>query len=140
MGACCSGKVALTLLGNNPALISSPIFWLLLAGSVVVLAAFVWQEKRARDPIMDPELVVRQPFLVINVFGLLTGACFMGFFSFIPYYASVQYGMGPLESGAILTPCSLTSTSAGSASRPVSAPCAASSHPTPEVHARRRTA
>ena len=26
----------------------------------------------------------------------------MGFFSFIPYYATVQYGMGPLESGAIL--------------------------------------
>jgi MFS family permease len=31
----------------------------------------------------------------------------MGFFSFIPYYATVQYGMGPLESGAILTPRSL---------------------------------
>jgi len=51
---------------------------------------------------------VRQPFLVVNIFGLLTGACFMGFFSFIPYYATVQYGMGPLESGAILTPRSLT--------------------------------
>ena len=103
-----SFMVALTLLGNDSALISSPIFWLLLVGSVVVLAAFVWQERRASDPIMDLALVVRQPFLVVNVFGLLTGACFMGFFSFIPYYATVQYGMGPLESGAILTPRSLT--------------------------------
>ncbi len=100
--------VALTLLGSNPALLTSPVFWLLLVGSVVALAAFVWQEKRARDPIMDLALVVRQPFLVVNVFGLLTGACFMGFFSFIPYYATVQYGMGPLESGAILTPRSVT--------------------------------
>jgi MFS family permease len=31
-----------------------------------------------------------------------------GCFTFIPYYASVQYGMGPLESGAVLTPRSLT--------------------------------
>jgi EmrB/QacA subfamily drug resistance transporter len=100
--------VALTLLGNAPSFLSSPVFWLLLLGSVLVLAAFVWQEKRASDPIMDLRLVVRQPFLVVNLFGLLTGACFMGFFSFIPYYATVQYGMGPLESGAILTPRSLT--------------------------------
>jgi EmrB/QacA subfamily drug resistance transporter len=99
--------VALTLLGNDPTLLRSPIFWLLLVGSVVVLAAFVWQEKRAPDPIMDLRLVVRQPFLVVNIFGLLTGACFMGFFSFIPFYATVQYGMGPQEIGAILTPRSL---------------------------------
>jgi EmrB/QacA subfamily drug resistance transporter len=100
--------VALTLLGNNPSFLHAPIFWLLMVGSVVVLARFVWQEKRAPDPIMDLALVARQPFLVVNIFGLLTGACFMGFFSFIPYYATVQYGMGPLESGAILTPRSLT--------------------------------
>jgi EmrB/QacA subfamily drug resistance transporter len=99
--------LALTLLGNNPALLGSPVFWLLLAGSIAALVAFVWQERRAPDPIMDLELVIRQPFLVVNVFGLLTGACFMGFFSFIPFYATVQYGMGPLESGAILTPRSL---------------------------------
>jgi MFS family permease len=74
----------------------------------VVLGLFVWQERRAADPILDLSLVVRQPFLVVNIFGLLTGACFMGFFSFIPYYATVQYGMGPLESGVILTPRSLT--------------------------------
>jgi EmrB/QacA subfamily drug resistance transporter len=99
--------VALTLLGNDPTFLRSPIFWLLLVGSVVVLAAFVWQEKRAPDPIMDLRLVVRQPFLVVNIFGVLTGVCFMGFFSFIPFYATVQYGMGPQESGAILTPRSL---------------------------------
>jgi EmrB/QacA subfamily drug resistance transporter len=99
--------VALTMLGQDPTFISSPVFWLLLVGSVVMLGLFVWQETRAPDPILDLSLVVRQPFLVVNIFGVLTGACFMGFFSFIPYFAVVQYGMGPLESGAILTPRSL---------------------------------
>ena len=100
--------VSLTLLGNDPGFIASPAFWALLVGSFVVLALFVLQERRAREPIMDIALVVRQPFLVVNIFGLLTGAVFNGFFSFIPYYATLQYGMGPLESGAILTPRSIT--------------------------------
>jgi MFS family permease len=97
----------LTLLGDDPALIGSPFLWLLFAGSGVTLALFVWQERRAPDPVVDLSLVTRQPFLVVNVFSVLTGACFMGFFSFIPYYATVQYGFGPMESGAILTPRSL---------------------------------
>ncbi|MCC7371156.1 MAG: MFS transporter [Chloroflexi bacterium] len=99
--------VALTILGNNPSFISSPIFWLLLAGSLVLTFLFVKQEQRAPEPILDLSLVNRHPFMVANVFNVLTGACFTGFFSFIPYYATVQYGMGPLESGAILTPRSL---------------------------------
>jgi MFS family permease len=106
-GAIVAFLVALTQLGEDPALIHDPIFWAMIVGSVVLLALFVWQEKRAPEPIVDLSLVVRQPFLVVNIFGLLTGACFMGFFSFIPYYATVQYGMGPLESGAILTPRSI---------------------------------
>lgn len=97
----------LTLLGDDPALIGSPLLWLLFAGSAVTLALFVWQERRAPDPVVDLSLVTRRPFLVVNVFSVLTGACFMGFFSFIPYYATVQYGFGPMESGAILTPRSL---------------------------------
>jgi EmrB/QacA subfamily drug resistance transporter len=106
-GAIVAFLIALTMLGEDPSLIDAPTFWLLLVGSLVLLGMFVWQQKRATDPILDLSLVVRQPFLVVNIFGLLTGACFMGFFSFIPYYATVQYGMGPLESGAILTPRSL---------------------------------
>ncbi|MCC6176879.1 MAG: MFS transporter [Chloroflexi bacterium] len=98
---------ALTLLGDNPAFVASPLFWLLVGGSTVLLVVFLWQERRARDPVLDVSLVGRHPFLVVNVYNLLTGACTQGFFSFVPYYVTVQYGMGPMESGAILTPRSL---------------------------------
>ena len=98
---------ALTLIGDDPALASSPLLWLLFAASGGLLVLFVRQERRAPDPVLDLSLVTRQPFLVVNVFSILTGACFMGFFSFIPYYATVQYEFGPMESGAILTPRSL---------------------------------
>ena len=98
---------ALTLLGDDPSLLGSPWLWVMVAGSGVLLVLFVLQERRAPDPVVDLSLVTRPPFLVVNVFSILTGACFMGFFSFIPYFATVQYGMGPMESGAILTPRSL---------------------------------
>ena len=52
--------------------------------------------------------MTRHPFAVVNIHNFLFGACVWGCFAFVPYYASVQYGMGPLESGAILTPRSIT--------------------------------
>ena len=52
--------------------------------------------------------MTRHPFLVVNLFNFMFGACVFGCFTFVPYYASVQYGMGPFESGAVLTPRSVT--------------------------------
>jgi EmrB/QacA subfamily drug resistance transporter len=98
---------SLTLVGDNPSLVRTPLFWSLIAGAVVLLFAFLWQEKRAPDPVLDLSLVGRHPFLVVNVYNVMTGACTQGFFSFIPYYVTMQYNMGPMESGAILTPRSL---------------------------------
>jgi EmrB/QacA subfamily drug resistance transporter len=99
--------LALTLLGDDPGLIRTPIFWLMVVGSAALLGVFIWHERRAKDPVIDLSLVARHPFGVVNLYNLLTGACTMGFFSFVPYYVSVQYQMGPMESGAILTPRSL---------------------------------
>jgi MFS family permease len=73
------------------------------------LVLFVRQEKRVAEPVIDLSLVTKHPFLVVNLHNFLFGACVWGCFSFVPYYASIQYGMGPLESGAIMTPRSITS-------------------------------
>src|SRR5207249_10220574 len=58
-------------------------------------------------PIHYITLVEQTPFLSVNDYSFMFGACVFGFFSFIPYYAQVQYGMSPLESGAVLTPRSI---------------------------------
>ncbi|MCC6175361.1 MAG: MFS transporter [Chloroflexi bacterium] len=98
---------ALTLLGEDPSFLRTPFFWLLLVTSVGMLVAFIWQESRAAAPILELSLVARHPFLVINVYNFLYGTFVFGCFSFIPYLASVEYGLGPFESGAVLTPRSL---------------------------------
>jgi EmrB/QacA subfamily drug resistance transporter len=114
-GAIVAFLMGLTLVGRDPTIVRTPTFWLLLATSGVCLVLFVRHERRVPEPIIDLSLVTRHPFLVVNVHNFLFGACVWGCFSFVPYFASVQYGMGPLESGAILTPRSLTSILLGTA-------------------------
>ncbi len=48
-----------------------------------------------------------RPFLSANLYNFIFGAVVFGFFSFIPYYATVAYGMTAVESGLVLTPRSL---------------------------------
>ena len=95
---------ALSLLGNDVSFVRSPLFWALLVGSVVLLAAFGWQELRAPEPVLEPRLVVRSPFLAVNAYNFVFGACVFGFFTFVPYFTVVQFGLSPAESGAVLTP------------------------------------
>src|SRR5205823_5621574 len=98
---------AITFLGNDPGYWRAWSFWALLGASGLLLGLFVAHERRTPEPVIDLGLVRRNPFLAVNVYNFLFGAAAFGFFSFIPYFAVVQYGMGPAESGAILTPRSL---------------------------------
>jgi EmrB/QacA subfamily drug resistance transporter len=108
-GAVAALLLALTFLGQDPSIVRTPAFWLMLAASAGLLVVFVRHERRVPEPVIDLTLVTRHPFLVVNVHNFLFGACVWGCFSFVPYFAIVQYGMGPLESGAILTPRSIAS-------------------------------
>jgi EmrB/QacA subfamily drug resistance transporter len=98
---------AMTLLGNDAELWRTPVFWSLLIGSVMLLIGFAWQEVHTPEPVVDLSLVVRNPFLAINIYNFLFGATVFGFSAFIPYFAQVQYGMSPALSGAVLAPRSL---------------------------------
>jgi len=108
-GAIVAFLMALTFLGQDPSIVGRPTFWLMIVASVVMSVLFYRQEQRAPEPIIDLGLVTKHPFLVVNVHNLIFGACVWGCFGFVPYFAVVQYGMGPLESGAILTPRSVAS-------------------------------
>ena len=106
-GAIISILLALTFLGDDPSFVATVPFWGLIASGLVLVVLFVRQERRALEPVIDLSLVTRHPFSVINIFNFVFGFCVFGCFQFIPYYASVQYGMSPLESGAVLTPRSI---------------------------------
>jgi EmrB/QacA subfamily drug resistance transporter len=98
---------AMSLLGEDVSFIRSPIFWALLVASGVLLVAFAWQELRAAEPVLEPRLVARTPFLFVNAYNFVFGACVFGIFSLMPYYTVVAFGLSPAESGAVLTPRSV---------------------------------
>src|SRR5205085_1517072 len=95
---------ALSLAGDDPGFIETPYFWVLLLASPALLIALYRHEQRTTEPMLDLHLILKNPFLAINLYNFFFGACTFGFLTFIPYFAVLQFQMGPAESGAILTP------------------------------------
>ncbi|MBI2909289.1 MAG: MFS transporter [Chloroflexi bacterium] len=98
---------AMTVWGNEPSGMGGPMIWTLLALGGLMLGVFIWHEGRTASPMMESKLLTWRPFLAANAYNLLHGACVFAFFSFVPYFATVVYGMGASESGIVLTPRSI---------------------------------
>jgi EmrB/QacA subfamily drug resistance transporter len=94
----------LTYLANHPDDFASPIPWTSFAIGVFMLTYFVRHEGRTERPIIDLQLVRWRPFFACNFQQFIWSSCWNGFFNFIPYYATVAYGMTATQGGAILTP------------------------------------
>lgn len=98
---------ALTWLGNDSNAWRAPLFWLLLLASAGLFWAFFRQERRAPNPIVDPGITLRRPFLPAHLYNFLFGAASFGVLSFVPLYAVTYYQLSPVLSGVVLTPRSL---------------------------------
>jgi EmrB/QacA subfamily drug resistance transporter len=96
------GVGALTLFttwgGNEYAWDSATLVGLAVAG-VALLAAFVWQESRAVEPIIPLELFRSGVFRVANAMGFLIGLSMFGAIIFIPLFLQTVYGDTPTGSG-----------------------------------------
>jgi EmrB/QacA subfamily drug resistance transporter len=75
---------SMTAAADDPDLWRSPLLWGAVAASITLFVAFLRYIRVATDPIMDYQLVVRQPFLNTNLYNLVYGAAVFGFTSFIP--------------------------------------------------------
>ena len=83
---------------------TSPQFLGLLAASVVLLAAFVWAERRAADPVLPLELFKLRIMTVSTVCNFLSGALLFGVTSYVPLYVQAVRGEGAAGAGVALTP------------------------------------
>ncbi|MBM4406717.1 MAG: MFS transporter [Chloroflexi bacterium] len=98
------GLTGLTNWANNPHDVTSLSVWVLVGLGLACLGAFLWHENRAKNPMVELQLLRSTPFLAANLYSFLFGACVFGFFSIIPYYAIHGFGVFASESGLILTP------------------------------------
>jgi MFS family permease len=99
--------ISLTELGNNKSGIPWILVGVLFTLGIVLVVFFLRWERRAREPIIDLELLRKRPFLAANAYNLVYGACSLGISSLVPLYAVSIYKMSTLESGIVLTPRSV---------------------------------
>jgi EmrB/QacA subfamily drug resistance transporter len=69
---------------------------------VALLAAFVWQERRAAEPILPLWLFRSRIFSVANGMGFTIGMAMFGAIIFVPLFLQIVYGVTPTVSGLLM--------------------------------------
>ncbi len=78
--------------------------WILIAVSVVLLAALLWVENRAEDPILPLHLFREKLFSISVIHGTLTGWAMFGSISFIPLFVQSVLGTSATQAGITIAP------------------------------------
>src|SRR5438034_3279968 len=94
-----SAIVLYTSLGGTTYSWTSPWMLALIVGGVVLLAAFVFAEGRAAEPILPLELFRNRVFSVTSAVGLIVGLALFGAISYLHLYVQVGQGHSPTTSG-----------------------------------------
>jgi EmrB/QacA subfamily drug resistance transporter len=76
----------------------------LVAGAIVALAAFVWVEARAEEPVLPLSLFRINTFAVTSAVGFLVGMAMFGSITFLPMYLQLAKGVSPTDSALQLVP------------------------------------
>ena len=81
----------------------------------LVIALIVWFlriEKRAKEPVIPPQLFRNRTVSIAMIIGFLAGVAMFGAISFVPLYAQGALGATATEAGSFLTPLMLAWVSA----------------------------
>lgn len=85
----------------------APAGMALVAGAVGLLAALVWVERRAADPVLPVRLLRDRLFAVAVAHGFLSGVALFGSFAFVPLFVQAVLGTTATGAGATITPIML---------------------------------
>ena len=99
-----SALVLATTLGGTSYAWDSPFILAMFATTVVGIAAFVFAERRAKEPILPPMLFRNRVFTVTSAVGLVVGFALFGGLTFLPLFQQVVRGASPTSSGLQLLP------------------------------------
>lgn len=83
---------------NSPAIIGLGV------GAVTLLTLFVFQERRAADPILPLHLFKNRVFVITSLAGFIVGIAMFGGIVFLPLFLQVVIGVSATDSGLLLVP------------------------------------
>ncbi len=95
--------LATSLGGNSYAWGSAFIIGLGVAG-VLLIAAFMFVERRAAEPVLPPRLLRNRVFSVSGAVGFVVGFALFGAVTYLPLFLQVVKGASPTGSGLQLLP------------------------------------
>jgi EmrB/QacA subfamily drug resistance transporter len=99
-----SAIVLYTSLGGTTYAWGSAHMIALLVGGFVLLAAFVFVERRAAEPILPLEIFRNRIFSVTSAIGFIIGLALFGAVTYLPLYLQDVKGHSPTVSGLLITP------------------------------------
>lgn len=79
----------------------------LIAVSALLLALFIWQEGRTREPVLPLGLFRNRVIAVSSLAGFVTGGLMFGVSSYVPLFAQGVFGGTAIDAGLVLAPMSI---------------------------------
>jgi EmrB/QacA subfamily drug resistance transporter len=99
-----SAIVLYTSLGGTRYSWTSPGMLALIVGGVALVAAFVFAESRAAEPVLPLELFHNRVFSVTSAVGFIVGLALFGAVTYLPLYLQDVKGHSPTISGLLILP------------------------------------
>ena len=99
-----SAIVLATSLGGNSYAWGSPVIVGMGVGGVLLLLAFVFAERWAREPVLPLRLLANRVFSVTGAVGFVVGFALFGAVTYLPLFLQVVKGASPTGSGLQLLP------------------------------------
>ena len=84
--------------------ITSPPMLGLMAFALITLVAFVFVERRAREPVLPLRLFANRTFTLTSAVGLIVGFALFGSVTYLPLFLQVVKGASPTGSGMQMLP------------------------------------
>jgi EmrB/QacA subfamily drug resistance transporter len=100
-----AGIVLTCTLGGVNLAWSSPGILALIAGSVLlVVGFFIYEQRRAAEPVLPPRLFANRTFSVTSAVGFVVGFGLFGSVTYLPLFLQVVGGASPTGSGLQILP------------------------------------
>jgi len=96
--------ILMTTWGGNQYAWGSPEIVGLALGGVAMLVAFIWQERRAAEPIIPLTLFESGTFRLASGMGFMIGMAMFGAIIYLPLFLQLVYGASPTSSGLRMIP------------------------------------
>jgi EmrB/QacA subfamily drug resistance transporter len=99
-----SALILVTTWGGGEYEWGSPVIIGLAIAGAALIAVFIWQERRAAEPIIPLGLFKSRVFRIASCLGFLIGLAMFGAIIFIPLFLQLVYGVSPTSSGLRMLP------------------------------------